>query len=88
GLQFSKCLSRYSSVNPYDSIINFVNISNVVDKQVFCCDASPDYNSQIELPGDLCGGILGDTISINAVIGDCPAPSTVSNALTTISLFG
>src|SRR4051812_35508282 len=38
GLQFSECLNGGVFNNPYDSIVNFVNISDVADKQVFCCE--------------------------------------------------
>ena len=36
----------------------------------------------VHLPGDLCGGILGNTAPANAAVGECPNLNAVSNTLT------
>jgi hypothetical protein len=54
---------------------------NKIDQAEFCVTAG---SSTTRLPGNLCGGILGDTSPVNATVGACPNFEAVVNTLSVV----
>ncbi|CAG8531756.1 17083_t:CDS:1 [Funneliformis caledonium] len=60
---------------------------NTIGQSKFCVTQAPEgfyvqsSSQKINLPGGLCGGIIGNNSPTNATVGECPNASAISNTL-------